>query len=156
MQRLYEVSETCKVAFDASQAGTALSGTALKLMMSRPLSKAGGIKLRYDARLKKAIKLCSRMEVYHGMPGAVEITDFTIKWKDGLQQDDMLDAQRQATLIGAQAMSPQDAMRERGLSEEQITQAMEDIRGPAIKEPGTTPKLTLPALGEVNAQQAAQ
>ena len=156
MQRLYEVSETCKVAFDASQAGTALSGTALKLMMSRPLSKAGGIKLRYDARLKKAIKLCSRLEVYHGMPGAVEITDFHINWKDGLQQDDMLDAQRQATLIGAQAMSPQDAMRERGMSEEQITRAMKDIREPAIPEPGTAPKLRLPALGEVNAQQATQ
>jgi len=53
-------------------------------------------------------------------------------------------------------MSPQDAMRESGMSEEQITRAMKDIRGPAIPEPGTAPKLRLPALGEVNAQQATQ
>lgn len=153
MQRLYEVSETCKVAFDASQAGSALSGTALKLMMSRPLAHAGGIKLRYDAALKKAIKLCSKMEVYHGMAGAVEISDFKISWKDGLQHDDMLDAQRQATLVGAGAMSPQDAMRERGMSEEQITTAIEDIQGPAVPSPDQTAKLTLPALGGENAAE---
>ena len=71
-----------------------------------------------------------------------------------LQQDDMLDAQRQATLISAQAMSPQDAMRERGMSEDQIKQAIEDIRGPAIQEPGEAAKLTLPALEDLNGQPA--
>lgn len=156
MQRLYEVSETCKVAFDASQAGSALSGTALKLMMSRPLAHAGGIKLRYDAALRRAIKLCSQMEVYHGMAGAVEINDFKISWKDGLQQDDMLDAQRQATLVGAGAMSPQDAMRERGMSEEQITTAIQDIQGPAVASPDQTAKLTLPALGAGNAPEETE
>lgn len=149
MQRLYEVSETCRIAFDASHAGASLSGTALRLMMSRPLAKASGIKLRYDASLKKAIRICSQLEVVHGMPGAVEITDFTIQWKDGLPQDEMADAQRQAMLVGAGAMSPQDAMRERDMSEEQIQRAIEDIRGPAPDEPGKVPRIQLPTAEQI-------
>jgi hypothetical protein len=122
MQRLYEISETCKVAFDASQSGSALSGTALRLMMARPLARAGGIKLRYDANLKKAVRLCSRMEVYHGMTGAVEVQDFQIDWKDGLPNDPNEEAQRESTLVTGKVRSAQGIMREKGYSEDQIIQ----------------------------------
>jgi len=122
MQRLYEISETCKIAFDASQSGSALSGTALRLMMARPLARAGGIKLRYDANLKKAIRLCSQMEVYHAMPGAVEIQDFQITWRDGLPDDPNEEAQRESTLVTGKVRSAQGIMREKGYSEDQILQ----------------------------------
>ncbi|MFA5408640.1 MAG: hypothetical protein WC119_09790 [Synergistaceae bacterium] len=127
MQRLYEMSETCKVAFDASQAGAALSGTALRLMMTRPLAKASGIKLRYDASLQKAIRLCSKLEVQHGLPGALEITDFHISWKDGLPDDPNEEAQRDSTLVSSQARSAQGLMREKGYSDEQILQEKSEM-----------------------------
>lgn len=122
MQRLYEVSETCKVAFDASQAGSALSGTALRLMMSRPIAKAAGIKLRYDSALKRAVRLCSQLEAYHGLPGAVEVQDFQIDWKDGLPDDPNEEATRDAALVTGRVRSAQGLLREKGYSEEQITQ----------------------------------
>jgi len=136
MQRLYEVSETCKVAFDASQSGSALSGTALRLMMARPIARAGGIKLRYDPNLKKAVRLCSQMEVFHGLPGAVEIQDFQIDWKDGLPNDPSEEAQRDQALVTGGVRSAQGLMREKGFSDEQIKQEQEEMRGPpAIDEP---------------------
>lgn len=132
MQRLYEISETCKVAFDASLAGSALSGTALRLMMARPLSKSGGIKLRYDANLKLAIKLCSQMEVFHGLEGATEIKSFKIGWKDGLPDDPNEEAQRDATQVGGKVRSSQGLMREKGYSEEQIAREQKEMSEPAI------------------------
>ena len=156
LQRLYEISETCKVAFDASQAGSALSGTALRLMMARPISRAGGIKLRYDPNIKKAVRLCSQMEVFHGMTGAVEVQDFQIDWKDGLPNDPNEEAQKDSTLVTGGVRSAQGLLREKGYSDEQIEQETEEMRGPAAPEPA---KIELPALntGETNAgQQPAQ
>jgi hypothetical protein len=127
MQRLYEVSQTCKVAFDASLAGSAISGTALRLMMFRPLSKASGLKVRYDAGVKKAIRLCSMMEVINGVGGSAEVEDLSIEWKDGLPEDPVQQSNTQATLITARGMSPQDAMRDRGYSEDRIKRAMTDM-----------------------------
>lgn len=127
LQRLYEVSETCKVAFDASLAGSALSGTALRLMMARPLAKASGIKLRYDASLKKAVKLCSQLEVFHGLDGSVEIQDFKIDWKDGLPNDPNEEAQRASVLVGSKVRSAQGLMRENGYSEDQINQEKSEM-----------------------------
>lgn len=127
MQRLYEISETCKVAFDASQSGSTLSGTALRLMMARPLARAGGIKLRYDANLKKAVRLCSQMEVFHAMPGAVEIQDFQIDWKDGLPDDPNEEAQRESTLVTGKVRSAEGIMRGKGFSEAQINQEKKEM-----------------------------
>jgi hypothetical protein len=132
MQRLYEISETCKVAFDASLAGSALSGTALRLMMARPLARAGGIKLRYDANLKLAIKLCSQMEVFHGLEGATEIQDFTIDWKDGLPDDPNEEARRDSILVTGKVRSAQGLMREKGYSEKQIGDEQQEMMQDAI------------------------
>ena len=130
MQRLYEISGTCKVAFDASQAGSTLSGTALKLMMARPIMKASGIKLRYDANLKMAVRLCSQMEVFNAMEEAVEVQDFTIDWKDGLPNDPMEEAQRDSTLVASRVRSSQGLMREKGYSDEQINQEQKEMNAP--------------------------
>jgi len=127
MQRLYEVSETCKVAFDASLAGSALSGTALRLMMARPIARAAGIKLRYDPNLKKAVRLCSQLEVYHSLEGAVEVQDFTIDWKDGLPNDPTEEAQRDSTLVAGRVRSAQGLMREKGYSKDQILQEQNEM-----------------------------
>jgi hypothetical protein len=96
-------------------------------MMTRPLAKASGIKLRYDASLQKAIRLCSKLEVQHGLPGALEITDFHISWKDGLPDDPNEEAQRDSTLVSSQARSAQGLMREKGYSDEQILQEKSEM-----------------------------
>ncbi len=127
MQRVYEVSETCKLAFDASQSGSALSGTALRLMMTRPLAKASGIKLRYDAGLRKAVRLCSKLEVAHGLAGAVEITDFDIMWLDGLPNDPNEEAQRDSTLVTGGVRSAPGLMREKGYTDDQIQQEQAEM-----------------------------
>jgi len=132
MQRLYEISETCKVAFDASLAGSALSGTALRLMMARPLARAGGIKLRYDANLKLAIKLCSQMEVFHGLEGATEVQNFTIDWKDGLPDDPNEEARRESTLVMGKVRSAQGLMREKGYTEQQIQNEQQEMKEDAL------------------------
>ena len=90
--------------------------------MARPIMKASGIKLRYDPNVKKAIRLCSKLEVYHGLEGAIEIQDFTIKWKDGLPDDPNERAQRDSTLVTAKVRSAQGIMREKGYSDAQIAQ----------------------------------
>jgi hypothetical protein len=105
-------------------------------MMARPIARAGGIKLRYDPNLKKAIRLCSQMEVFHGLPGAVEVQDFQIDWKDGLPNDPSEEAQRDQALVTGSVRSAQGLMREKGYSEEQIKQEQKEMRGPpAIDEP---------------------
>lgn len=127
MQRLYEVSETCKVAFDASQAGSALSGTALRLMMARPLSKSARLKSRFDPTVKRALTLCSKLEVIKKLPGAVELTNIRIPWQDGLPSDPLQEAQIDSTLVGGKVRSAQGRMREKGISEAQILQETKEM-----------------------------
>ena len=127
MQRFYELSETCKVAFDASAGGQGLSAQALKLMLFKPLKKSNRIQTRFNPETQKAIRLCSQIEVFMGMAGAVEIPAIKIVWHDGLPQDHNADAQRDATLVNGKVRSAQGLMREKGMSEEDIQKETDEI-----------------------------
>jgi hypothetical protein len=120
MQRLYEISETCKVVFDASAGGQGLSAQALKVMLTAPLKKANRLQTRLDPAVKKAIHLCSLLETKMGLKGSVEIPDLKITWHDGLPQDHNADAQRESMLVTGKVRSAQGLMRDNGMPEDQI------------------------------------
>lgn len=122
MQRLFEISETCKVAFDASAGGQGLSAQALRIMLTAPLKKANRLQTRATPTIKRLLRLCSALEVNAGMAGAVELTGIKITWHDGLPADEMADAQRDAVLVTGSVRSAQGLMRDRGFSEDQIAE----------------------------------
>ena len=121
MQRLFEISETCKVAFDASAGGQGLSAQALRIMLTAPLKKTNRLQTRATPTVKRLLRLCSALEVNAGMASAVEVSNLKITWHDGLPADEMADAQRDAVLVTGSVRSAQGLMRDRGMSEEQIT-----------------------------------
>lgn len=127
MQRLYEISETCKVAFDASAGGQGLSAQALRLMMLAPLKKSNRIQSRFNPVVQKAISLCAAIEISMKMAGAVELPEVKITWHDGLPQDHNADAQRESTLVTGKVRSAQGLMRDRGFDESQISQETNEM-----------------------------
>lgn len=127
MQRLYEISETCKVAFDASAGGAALSAQALRLMLTAPLKKSNRLQTRLEPEIKRAIRLLSELEIAGGVKGAVEIPLITITWKDGLPQDSNADAHRDATLVTGKVRSAEGIMRDKGIPEDQILRETEEM-----------------------------
>ena len=122
MQRLYEISETCKVAFDASAGGQGLSAQALRIMMLAPLKKANRIQGRMNPIVQQLIRLVSMLEVHMGMKGAVIVENAAITWHDGMPKDDAADAQRDSMLVTGKVRSAQGIMRDRGVPEDQINQ----------------------------------
>jgi len=127
MQRLYEISETCKVAFDASAGGQGMSAQALRIMMTAPLKKSNRLQTRLGPAVRKAIRLCSLIEVKMGMAGAVEIPVTELTFHDGLPQDHNADAQRESTLVTGKVRSHQGLMRDKGFSDAQIKQETEEM-----------------------------
>lgn len=122
MQRLYEISETCKVAFDASAGGQGLSAQALRIMMLAPLKKANRIQGRMNPIVQQLIRLVSMLEVHMGYKGAVVVENVTIAWHDGMPKDEAADALTASTLVASKVRSAQGIMRDRGVSEDQINQ----------------------------------
>jgi hypothetical protein len=122
MQRLYEISETCKVAFDASAGGQGLSAQALRIMLLAPLKKANRIQGRMNPIVQQLIRLVSMLERHMGMAGAVVVENVAITWHDGMPKDDAADAQRDSTLVTGKVRSAPGLMREKGMSEDQINQ----------------------------------
>jgi hypothetical protein len=87
MERLYEVSETCRAAFDVSQSARGLSGTAIRLMLSIPLKKSKRVGSIIYPVVPQIIKAATGLEVARGFKDAVEIDDFTFTPQDGLPKD---------------------------------------------------------------------
>lgn len=145
MQRFYELSETCKVCFDASAGGQGLSAQALRLMMWKPLKKANRLQSRANPVVQKLVSLCSKIEVDKKMKGAIEISKVKFVWHDGLPQDHNADAQRESTLVTGGVRSAQGLMRDKGMPEDQITKEMEEIKGPAQGTP-EPPQIELPPM----------
>jgi len=132
MQRLYEISETCKVAFDASAGGQGLSAQALRIMMLSPLKKSNRLQRRYNRAVQKAIQLCSALEKKMGLVGAVEIPSVKITWHDGLPQDHNADAQRESMLVIGKVRSAAGIMRDKGFSDEQIAKEIAEMSSPEV------------------------
>jgi hypothetical protein len=128
MQRFYELSETSKVCFDSSAGGQGLSAQALRLMMWKPLKKANKIQRRLTPVVQQLIRLASLAEVNMSMKDAVVIENVTINWHDGMPVDESADAQRDSTLVTGKVRSTQGLMRDKGKSENEITQEITEMR----------------------------
>ncbi len=88
MDQLYALSETCPQAFGQSISGTAESGTSLRLRMMAPLKRVERLRLNIDPALKKLILLLAGLS---DIP--IEPNEITIKWKDGLPEDEYQQSQ---------------------------------------------------------------
>ena len=144
MQRLFEISETCKVAFDASAGGAALSAQALRLMMIAPLKKSNRLQTRLEPEIKQIIRLLTELEIAGGIKGEVDIPLITITWKDGLPQDSNADAQRDSTLVTGKVRSAEGLMRDKGIPEDQILRESEEMNAGTVNLNGINPPNPVP------------
>jgi hypothetical protein len=87
MERLYEVSETCKAAFAIDQVGGAISGTALKLLMTIPLKKSKRLGSLIYPVVPKLVEISTALEVARKFNESVLIDDFQFTPQDGLPND---------------------------------------------------------------------
>jgi hypothetical protein len=122
---LYTISEMGSAIFGdlSSKTGEAPSGTALRRLMVSPLAKVQRIRMRFDAAIKKALKLCSQL----GGKGVVDLTDkpIAINWQDGLPGDPLEEAQimqfrtaSKATMSQHRALKVYDGMTDKEADEE--------------------------------------
>lgn len=143
---LFLVSETgATLLGDTDKAGQASSGTALKLKMMSPTTKAKRIRSRFDTGIKKAIKLCSQL----GGKNIVNLNDANVDiiWQDGLPNDDKeisdilnIRTGGKATMSVKRALMQYDQM-----SEEQAEEELETI---AEEETATNPLKPAPFSGD--------
>lgn len=112
MDVLYLVSETCKAAFAIDQVGGALSGTALRLLMTIPLKKSSRMMSIMKPIVQNVVKIGTGLEVARSMAGAIVIDDFTFTPQDGLPNDKTETINNMATLANAQLVTAERATQE--------------------------------------------
>ena len=123
------VSEMGSAIFDnEAKTGQIASGTALRRMMISPLAKTNRVRMRFDAGIKKAIKLCSQL-------GGEDIIDLSkekinIFWNDGLPGDPKEEAEVMAIRTGNKSTLSQYSAIQRldGLSDEDTAKEIEAIK----------------------------
>lgn len=87
MAQLYAISETSEACFEPSKLGAQISGTALRLMLFRPLRKVDRLKLSVDPAIREEIKTFTEFEAVQGKPETEAIENVNIIWNDGLPED---------------------------------------------------------------------
>ena len=88
MSQLFAISETSPILFgDSGKLQRADSSMAMKRLLISPLSKVNRLRLSVDPKVKKVLKLASKIEVLKKVPDSVELSDIAILWKDGLPED---------------------------------------------------------------------
>jgi len=139
---LYTTSEMGSAIFgDLLASGQISSAKQLKLTMNAPLAKVNRIRMRFDPRTKKAIKLCSQL----GGKNIKNLKDSTIDiiWHDGLPQDELEQADimfkrtgGKATISQLTAIKRQDDVDDES-AEKELAMIMDD-------EAAVTPLATPP------------
>lgn len=125
---LYMVSEIgATLLGESNSVGGASSGTALRLKMISPQTKAKRIRMRFDPAVKKAIALCSQ----YGQV-KVDTSEISITWRDGIPNDPLEEAQimdirtgRKPTISQKRAIMSLDDLDEEG-AEEELMEIKED------------------------------
>ena len=123
------VSEMGSAIFDNEMnTGQIASGTALRRMMISPLAKTNRVRMRFDAAIKKAIKLCSQL----GGEGIVDLSKekINIFWNDGLPGDPKEEAEVMAIRTGNKSTLSQYSAIQRldGLSDEDTQLELDAIK----------------------------
>ena len=86
--QLYIVSELSPAALGDLKQGLAESGSALKRLMIRTLSKTNRLRLRLDPAIHEVLRITADLEVQGRTQGATALTNIQIKWEDGLPRDE--------------------------------------------------------------------
>ena len=127
INQLYTISEMGSAIFGdlASKTGTVPSGSALRRLMMSPLAKARRIANSFDPALKGLISACAAI---YGE--ALPVESISIKWNDGLPDDEAENAQIMAVRTGNRpTISQHTAIRRLdGLGETDAAAELEEIR----------------------------
>lgn len=155
MDQLLQMLELSRVLLAGKDAGTAESGTALRIRLIPTLSKVGKAARQAEKAIPKVIHLWSQLH-----PPEIPIAEITVNLQDGIPEDPMETAQVAQFWDAMGAISLERKLELQGLKEgseafdKELTRLKAQPTAP--EEPGAAPKLTLPALEDVNGQTAAQ
>jgi (2Fe-2S) ferredoxin len=125
--QLYAISEMGAAVFGdlSNSTGTVPSGSALRRLMISPLAKAARVARQFDPVLKRILSAGASL---YGADIAPE--EITIKWNDGLPDDEVEQANLMAVRTGNQPTLSQYSALQRmdGMSPEDIESELEQIR----------------------------
>ncbi len=132
LQQLYTLSEMGQALMEGGGGGTADSGTALKLRMVAPRTKAARIAGMNTATIKQIIVMLA------GLNGiALDYDGLTLHWNDGLPVDEVEQVNTLTTATGGKAiMSQYAAMKRLGLSDDEVEAELEQM---AEEQAASTP-----------------
>ncbi len=140
LNQLYIISETSAACFGDLKQGLAESGSALRRLMMAALAKTQRIRMNMDPALKKAVRLCSKINK------ASDLTKkpITIFWKDGLPRDDREEAEIMGIRTGAsggeKTISRRTAIKRLdNMTDTEVDEEMERIAEDEAANPLSTP-----------------
>lgn len=154
INQLYTISEMGSAIFGdlASKTGTVPSGSALRRLMMSPLAKARRIANSFDPALKGLISACAAI---YGE--ALPVESISIKWNDGLPDDEAENAQIMAVRTGNRpTISQHTAIRRLdGLGETDAAAELEEIRADDTEQDmgSAVPRETLEAQSLLKGEQ---
>ena len=131
MQALYTISEMGSAVFGDMKAGQIPSGTALKRLMISPLSRARRFAASMDVTIKRLLVDAAKA---YGVE--IPLEDISIRWNDGLPNDDKEMAEiMNIRTGGAPTISQHTAIiRLDNLTQEDASAELEEIRADAVAD----------------------
>lgn len=140
LQQIYILSEMGTAFLEGSDSGGANSGTALRLKLVSPRVKAQRIKGLNDTPVRNLISMLGYVNGINVDPDDLQLT-----WFDGIPEDRVEDAQRwNVEAAGKQTKSIWTILKERGLSDEEADEELEQIRIEAMASSGSMMAATDP------------
>lgn len=110
LEMAFLVSETSPDAFGLGKQGFAESGRALKFRLIRTIAKINRKKLYFDEALKQALFVAQVLDTTHGS-ATYTPTEVSIRWNDGMPDDDLELAQIEQARIAAGNTSVESSIR---------------------------------------------
>lgn len=85
MEQFYVVTNTSPASFGQLKSGLAESGSALKRLLMAAIIKSNRMKVRYEAVIKRMIRVGSELGERNGIPNVGEVT---VEWQDSIPVDE--------------------------------------------------------------------
>ena len=128
LNQIYVLTEMGAAFMEGNSAGGSSSGTALKLRLVSPRIKAQRLVGLNDATVRDMIAAVASANGLHFNPD-----DLQLSWQDGLPSDPVEDANRRnIETAGKQTKSQWTAIKERGLSDDEVEEELEQMREEAM------------------------
>ncbi|MBP3464768.1 MAG: phage portal protein [Angelakisella sp.] len=144
INQLYTISEMGSAIFGdlSNKTGEVPSGSALRRLMMSPLAKARRIANKFDGPLKALVSACAAIRGENIPP-----EDISIKWNDGLPDDEVENANIMSVRTGGKATISQHTAIQRldGMGDKDAAAELDEIRADeAEKDMGTPPAEEVP------------